>query len=170
VRRGVEQVGIEDLLQIVQAVQGNVGLQQATVGYLPPEHTELEMLLGPVELKEVVLVKLPARRVVGPPDDVETLACPRPNEPSERAQRIRRLRGERSRLFVRGGRSRFFYWRQRPENKFCSRFHDPPLNELNLNSDSARQQAGASGRQLINLGRPCSSHSGNGRMPGSGWP
>jgi len=82
------QVGVGNLLQVGQAEHVNVGLQQAAVGDGPVDRGELELLTGHVDLEEVVLV----RRVVGPPDDVETSAAPLPYEPGERAQRARHLR------------------------------------------------------------------------------
>src|SRR5262249_53105539 len=104
----------------------DVGLQQATVGYLLQGRTEVELLTGHVELEEAVL---PARlERMGPPDDVEALTGPVPGEPGERAQRIRRCSSGRS-WFSGCGRRRFFDWRQRPENKICSRSHDSPLTE-----------------------------------------
>src|SRR5262245_38467502 len=129
----VRQGGIGDLLQVVQAVQADVVLQQATVGYLPQGKTELEFLTGQVEFEEVVL----PRCVVGPPDDVEAPAFPLSVEPGERAEWTRRCcrRGGRDWF---SGCSRLFDWRQRIEGKLCGRFHDPPLNELEpQNSDSA---------------------------------
>src|SRR5262249_40723285 len=73
---------------------------------------------------------------MGPPDDVEALAGPVPGEPGERAERIRRC-GQGSC----GRRRRFFDWRQWPENKVCGRFHDPPLAELEPESERAHQLA-----------------------------
>jgi hypothetical protein len=80
------QVGIGDLLQVCQATHGHVWLQQAAIGKFSRYDRELKDLAGQVEFEETIL----ALRVVGPPDDVESLAAPCPGEPGERPQRVRR--------------------------------------------------------------------------------
>jgi hypothetical protein len=101
-------------------VQADVALPQATVGYLPEAGAEVQSLTSEVELEDVVVHKLPVRRVVGPPDDVEALADPRPAKPGEPAERmLRRFRrcGERGWFSGCAGRIRFVDWWQRVEDK-----------------------------------------------------
>ena len=52
----------------------------AAVGYRPVDRGEFELLAGHVDLEEAIL----SGRVVGPPDDVEAPAGPRPGDPGER--------------------------------------------------------------------------------------
>src|SRR5262249_15635720 len=110
------RVGVGDLLQVVQAGQADVGLQQATVGDALQGRAEVELLAGHVELQEAVL---PGRlERVRPPYDVEARPGPVPGEPGERAQRIGYRCGDRGCRFPgRGRRRRFFDWRQWPKYK-----------------------------------------------------